>query len=88
MLNNDGSLNTLGELYIGADTVETSGPATNTAAGIPVGGAGPTQTLGTVSVGPDQVPTFLPSSAGRTSIWDSHTWGLVGVIGWVMWMWN
>jgi len=87
MMNNDGSLNTLGELYIGADTVETSGPATNTAAGIPVGGAGPTQTLGTVSVGPDQVPTILPSSAGRTNIWDSHTWGLVGMIGWVMWMW-
>ena len=86
MLNTDGSLNSLGQLYIGADTVETSGPATNTAAGIPVGGeGGPTPTLGTVSVGSGQVPTFVPNSAVRGG--DGHAWGVAGLIGWMLWMW-
>jgi len=86
MLNTDGSLNSLGQLYIGADTVETSGPATNTAAGIPGGGeGGPTPTLGTVSVGSGQVPTFVPNSAVRGV--DGHAWGVAGLIGWMLWMW-
>ncbi|GAW00151.1 glycoside hydrolase family 128 protein [Lentinula edodes] len=66
MLNNNGSLNDLGQFYIGADTVETSGPATNTAAGVPAAG-GPTQTLATVSVAAGHAPTFIPNNA-----WSNH----------------
>ncbi|KIK57165.1 glycoside hydrolase family 128 protein [Collybiopsis luxurians FD-317 M1] len=62
MLNNNGSLNDLGTLYIGADTVETSGPATNTAANVAGGGpAGPG--YATVSVAPGHAPTFSPNGA-------------------------
>ncbi|KAF5344980.1 hypothetical protein D9757_013788 [Collybiopsis confluens] len=60
MLNANGSLNALGQLYIGADTVEASGPATNTAAGIPAGGPGGPATI---TAGPGHAPTFTPNSA-------------------------
>ncbi|KAK7469376.1 hypothetical protein VKT23_003851 [Stygiomarasmius scandens] len=64
----DGGLNSLGRSYIGANTVERSGPATNSAAGVPIGG--PTVSLSTITVDPGHAPTFLPSGASslKTSI--------------------
>lgn len=60
MLNNDGGLNNLGEFYIGATSVEESGPATHSVTIV----GGPTSTLATASVGSGvATPTF--SGAGR-----------------------
>jgi hypothetical protein len=62
LLNADGSLDALGKAYIGADTVEKSGPATSTATSTQqlVG----TAVLKTASVATsDSTPTFVFNSA-------------------------
>lgn len=94
MMNNNGSLNSLGSLYIGADSVEASGPATNSAAGSPVGGPGG---FATVSAAPGSAPTFATNGArsvGTSATWIRDVmggWGVVSAVaGCVMWtsMWG
>jgi len=83
MMNANGSLNALGEFYIGADTVEASGPATNSAANMPLAG-GPTQPLGTATVAPGSAPTFAANSARRIrQSGYNHVWATMGVTGWM-----
>ncbi|KAJ7600826.1 glycosyl hydrolase catalytic core-domain-containing protein [Mycena floridula] len=66
-LDADGGLNALGKAYIGAGTVEKSGPLTAVPTA-PVPGGGPTRALVTVSVATDgAIPTFTSSAIARWS---------------------
>jgi len=65
-LESDGGLNSLGRAYIGAPTVEKSGPVTSAVPTIGGGGAGdgPTRSLRTISVPTNEpTPTLPPSNA-------------------------
>ncbi|KAF9049468.1 hypothetical protein BDZ89DRAFT_1032946 [Hymenopellis radicata] len=82
LLNDDGGLNQLGQFYIGADTVEKSGPATHSVTLV----AGPTAVLATARVGTNiATPTFSGAerSASTSSLLLMHvvTIALVYLIG-------